>query len=356
MNKNTILTILISFAILSLACVCGGGAPQTNSAPVSADTLRKVNFTEGDTIYSYGDSFTDGYNASPRTTNGYIYLLADFLNCYLEQKAVSGTYASQAWAALKTDKLAGKNKQVVFMTGVNDYRATTSSTFQVQTLKYIGYIKSAITLQFLKSWIPATAASVSLSGTWDSTTYSGSGLHSKFLYSTSNNATATYTFTDSTLVIGTFGGTNGSFDVTIDGVWKGRYFFSGFSDGNTTQTLIYRGLTNASHTVVVKKIGTTISELDYFGHLKDASICKPIVIGELPNWNKADYAATVGTNYFPLINNMICAATSDFYGYPVAVAPVNAYLNPETDIDTDNVHPTNAGHVKIFNAFKSVIN
>jgi len=354
--KKTILISLLFCAIISLACVCGGGAPQTNNSPVSADTLRKVNFTEGDTIYSYGDSFTQGFNATPQTTNGYIYLLGDYLDCDIVQKAVGGTYSYQAWTALKNDKLAGVNKQVVFMTGVNDYRATSATTFQIQTLKYIGYIKSAITLQFLKSWIPATSASVTLSGTWDSTTYAGSGLHSKFLYSTSNNATATYTFTDSTLVIGTFGGTNGSFDVTIDGVWKGRYFFSGFSDGNTTQTLIYRGLTNASHTVVVKKIGTTISELDYFGHLKDASVCKPIVIGELPNWNKADYAATVGTNYFPFVNNQICSATSDFYGYPVAVAPVNAYLNPETDIDTDNVHPTNAGHVKIFNAFKSVIN
>jgi len=85
--KKTILISLLFCAIISLACVCGGGAPQTNSSPVSADTLRKVNFTENDTMYSYGDSFTDGYNASPRTTNGYIYLLADFFKLPFRAKS-----------------------------------------------------------------------------------------------------------------------------------------------------------------------------------------------------------------------------------------------------------------------------
>jgi len=36
------------------------------------------------------------------------------------------------------------------------------------------------------------------------------------------------------------------------------------------------------------------------------------------------------------------------------IAPVNTYLNPNQDIDTDNVHPTNQGHRHIFESFKLV--
>ncbi len=353
MKKIETITALLFIAIISMACICGGGSPQTNIPIPPSDTV-KVDFTT-DTLYAYGGSFTEGYNASPHTTNGYIYKLSDYFSCPLVNRAVSGSSSSAAWLALKNDKFLGINRQVTFMTGVNDFRATSAANFNLVIFKYIGFVKSAITLQFLKTATPATSTLVTKSSGWDSTTYSGSAFFPKFLFSTTANSTLTYTFTDSTLVIGTFGGTNGAFEVAIDGIKRGRYYFTNFSDGSNTQTLIYRGLTNVSHTVVVTKIGTTITEFDYFGHLKDASVCKPIVIGELPNWHPSDYTNAVGTNFFPLINTLICQARSEFYGYPVKVAPVNTYLNAITDIDTDNVHPTNAGHTQIFEAFKSVI-
>lgn len=50
----------------------------------------------------------------------------------------------------------------------------------------------------------------------------------------------------------------------------------------------------------------------------------------------------------------MCSITNDYYGYNTTIAPVNTYLNPNADIDTDNVHPTNQGHRHIYDAFKLV--
>lgn len=355
-------TILISLWILLISCVCGGGQPQTNvPTPPSADTSYKVTVARNDTIYMYGDSFTAGNNASP-IDSCYANRLASYLTNFLVNRGVGGSYTSSAWGSLKADKASGINETVTLMSGVNDYRGQTHQ-HPIFTLTYIGYLKSAITLQFLKSYVYATSSSVIKTGTWDSsTTDLVSGLHSKYLTSSTNNSTASYTFTDSTVVLGTFGSNgyaivSGHFDVSIDGVYKGRYFFGAYGTGGyTPQTLIFRGLTNTSHTIVVTKVGTNKIALDYFGHLKNVSNCKPIIIGELPNWNKADYTNYLGSNFFSYINYQVCTIRGDFYGYPVAIVPVNTYLNPETDIDTDNVHPTNQGHRHIYDAFKSMIN
>lgn len=352
---NKIKTSLLFCAIISLSCVCGGGSPQTNIPVVSSD----VTIPRNDTIYSYGDSFTAGNNSST-ADSAYAKMFATYYSCVLVNRGSGGTWAAAAWSSFKTDKENGINETATMMTGVNDYRS--ANHFHASyTLQYIGYLKSAITLQFLKSRISATSASVTLTGTWDSsTTNIVSSVSAKPLTSSTNNSTASYTFTDSTLVIGTYGSNgysiaSGFFDIEIDGVTKGRYFFGAFAnDGYTPQTLVFRGLSMSSHTVVIRKIGNTKVCIDYFGHLKHISQCKPIIIGELPNWNKADYTNYIGTNFYTYINNQLCSITGDYYGYPVIVAPVNSYLNPETDIDTDNVHPTNKGHKSIYQSFLSV--
>ena len=357
MNKITF--YLLSFAIITMACVCAGGSPQTNTpAPVPATTF-KVTIPTADTVYSYGDSFTSGSNASV-ADSAYAKKFANYYSCVLVNRGVGGTTVSQAWLSLKNDKNSGINETVTLMTGVNNYRGL-SHDHPAFTLSYVGYLKSAITLQFLKSRVPATSNLVTLSGTWDSsTTNIVSSTYTKYLHSSTANSTATYNFTDSTVVIGTFGSNgysivSGYFDVSIDGTFKGRFCFGAYGIGGyTPQTLVFRGLTFASHSIVITKVGTQIACFDYFGHLKDASICKPIIIGEFPNWNKADFTTYLGANTFVYVNSAMCSITNDFYGYNTTIAPVNTYLNPNADIDTDNVHPTNQGHRHIFDAFKLV--
>jgi len=77
-------------------------------------------------------------------------------------------------------------------------------------------------------------------------------------------------------------------------------------------------------------------------------------LSEEEKLNKTDFTSYMGTNFYEYINTQICNIKSDYYGYPVIIAPVNTYLNPNLDIDTDNVHPTNQGHRHIFDAFKLV--
>jgi lysophospholipase L1-like esterase len=349
--------VFIFLWVLLASCICGGGSPQTNNQIPSIS--YKVTMVRNDTLYTYGDSFTAGFNATPNDSC-YAKRLATYYSDVLVNRGVGGSTVNAAYTSFKTDKLSGKDKPVTMMSGVNDFRGGTHQ-HPILTLQCMGYFKSAITLQFLKSYVFATSTSVIKSGTWDSsTTDLVTGLHSKYLTSSTANSTATYIFTDSTLVIGTFGSNgygvvSGHFEVTIDGIFKGRYFFGAYGlAGYTPQTLVFRGLSNASHTVVVTKIGTNKIALDYFGHLKNSSDCKPIIIGEVPNWNKADFTSYMGTNFYEYINTQICNIKSDYYGYPVIIAPVNTYLNPNLDIDTDNVHPTNQGHRHIFESFLSV--
>lgn len=361
MKKLFFVTSFLFTSNILLSCVCGGGRPYTNiPTPPTADTFPKINVQRNQPLYAYGDSFTAGYNASPLDSS-YIRRLATYLNATLTNRAISGSYANSAWTKLKEDKINGINENVTILTGVNDYRLATSG-HTILTMSYIGYLKSAITLQFLKTHIPATSPLITKMGTWDSSSTDILGsFYSKYLFSSTNNSTLSYTFTDSTLVIGTYGSNgsvqSGHFDISIDGVFKGRYTFGGYSTGGyTPQTLIFRGLSNTSHTVVITKVGTLKTCFDYIGHLKDISNCKPILIGEFPNWNKSDYGSYLGTNTFQYVNNQVCTILEDFYKYPTAIAPINMLLNPETDIDLDLVHPTNNGHRHIFDAFKLIIN
>ncbi len=342
-----------------MACVCAGGSPQTNTPAPVPTTIFKVTIPRNVPMYTYGDSFTSGNNATT-PDSAWVKRLADLYSCTLVNRGVGGTNVSQAWLSLKNDKNSNINETVTLMTGVNNYRAF-AHDHPAFTLSYAGYLKSAITLQFLKSRVAATSNLVTLSGTWDSsTTNITSSVYTKYLHSSTANSTATYNFTDSTVVVGTFGSNgyaivSGYFDISIDGNFKGRYNFGAYAIGGyTPQTLVFRGLTYASHIIVITKVGSQIACFDYFGHLKDASICKPIIIGELPNWNKADFTTYLGTNTFTYVNTAICSITNDFYGYPTTIAPVNTYLDPNLDIDTDNVHPTNQGHRHIYDAFKLV--
>ena len=55
--------VFIFLWVLLASCICGGGSPQTNN-PIPSISY-KVTMVRNDTLYTYGDSFTAGFNATP---------------------------------------------------------------------------------------------------------------------------------------------------------------------------------------------------------------------------------------------------------------------------------------------------
>ena len=138
MKKTTF--YLLSFAIVTMACVCAGGSPQTNTPIPVTPTILKVTIPRGDTVYSYGDSFTSGNNATV-PDSAYAKKFANNYSCVLVNRGVGGTTVSQAWSLLLTDKNSGKNKTITLMTGVNNYRSL-AHDHPAFALCYAGYLKS----------------------------------------------------------------------------------------------------------------------------------------------------------------------------------------------------------------------
>jgi hypothetical protein len=253
--------------------------------------------------------------------------------------------------------------------------------------QFLNSMRSFIADWYLDSSYSANDAAISYTGTWntsfpdDSAALKSvyiSGGHSK--QSTSSGATATFHFNGQSLVIG-FASSDGtinkldSFTVAIDGTTQGTYCFDstmcGIADSGPglinnnrrgAACLVYLGLTNANHTVVVTK-GTNTSKplvIDYFGDLLPHIRSKPMIVAGCPRMSQYAYNAFTSLSVSAVnegIVDMYNKALSDeirmWQPYPVAYTDINAYWKypAPNDISSDSVHPNNNGHYHIAQAF-----
>jgi lysophospholipase L1-like esterase len=362
MRYITILLLFFYFNVFSQSCACAGYVPPTVApAPDPVYTGDKITFPENAYFYAYGNSITAGYNATV-TDSIYSNRLAAYLNNTVVNRGGPGQTMSGIWTTYMSDKNSGIDSAVTISGGTNDVNGI-NQLHAAQILELRGYHKSMAVYQFLKAGrLPMTSSVITKSGTWDSSnTNLVSSVHSKYITSSTDGSTLTYTFTDSTLVIGALAGDGvtylaGAFKVTIDGVLQGSYAFSGYGvHGYTPQAIIFRGMTYASHTVVITKVGTTKTVLDYMGHLKPAATCKPVILIGIPPTRIAQNKDIKGKEYYRYATTLMCTAIQDLYGYPVAFAATDLFIDTEVDIDSDLVHPTDSGHRKIFLAEKAVL-
>jgi hypothetical protein len=362
------------------------GVNTTNIASNTASILhlRKFKVFPNTIIEGYGDSYMQSFLASP-TTNGFYPILATSLGYTTAnqgQFAVGGTGWDYIAKTSNSSLVLANQKLLLACAGLNDMRRADYSNLTTPPYSYaktynkiICGVKSFLCNAFMsKTCIAANNASVTTAGTW--TTTSGMGdkasgrLTGLVRTSSVSGSTLSYTFTGTNIVVGTFGCdgvtvTHGGFTVSIDGTTVDTYSpigladaqLDGNSDANTIvpNTLIYTGLGNNSHTIVITTTSNTPTYIDYFGQLQSPNLCSPVLILGIPTLDATGYSSltpsipstAVGDTLMSRGRQAILAGTSYFNGYPVTTARFEDYWNPATDLNTDHVHPSNSGYKKI---------
>lgn len=303
------------------------------------------------TYRSYGDSITTGTGATS-FANSYLGLLQTDLGVTFSNQAVSTSMAMDQATALYSIA-ASSGDVTTIMLGTNDQaKYNTDATkldYYVKALRAFGIYTGAVTT-------PATPANgVSYTAGWITGGYAWSSYGS-----TTVGSTATFSATGNTIALGMICQypNASTFSVTIDGVNKGT-FATGAADMKTIlnraygpMCLAFTGLGAGSHTVVITVVnGGTQVYLQWFSVLTPKSGVVYVNTPYAVNYTIGGSDANVDT-YNAALASLVTELSG--YGLTVSLADANSVLVKATDM-ADNVHPNNAGHLKIRNKVYTAI-
>lgn len=230
------------------------------------------------------------------------------------------------------------------------------------------------TLRAALAWIsraPADCKQASngawtFTGSWSATTVNG--LDTKYSSTSGDTASISATGTAVTLAyVSHFGlGDGGTFSVKIDGVTVASSVdtdfgsSSGFGSGSPTRyvpmALRFAGLSAGSHTVLITLTSSAVVQVAFVTGSGEATAPEVRVGGPL-KMNSTGYSSNspynngtdaVVATYTATIKTLLRDGIAD--GRLMKWADVNSFYTP-ADVSGDNVHPDNAGHVDIENAF-----
>ena len=311
-------------------------------------------------LQSFGDSFTVGFNASPQTL-GYAKLLANLIGGTFNNYGV-GSSMSTTSAKLGHQNIAvNRTKTVTWMAGLNDIRQAGLAAIP----KLEGNLRAFLAGCFLTSICPASL--MTRNGAWTalSNTYGGKSFYNGGtpLYCNSNmNAYLEWNFTGDNVVVGAYrtNGTTGYYrdlSITIDG--GAPVIFALFGNTNEIVTFdakVIKGLGSGAHTIRIKPTTTAAhTVVDFVGTL--ANNDNPVLVSEIPyllNW--AQYSSVATQAICDQANQSITNVLAEFSEFNIAKVLANTFYNPQTMCSSDGIHPTNAGHEALLNAFLNKIN
>lgn len=319
-----------------------------------------------------GDSIADGQNASV-TANEFSSLLAADLGIGLAGAPVGGT---QIVDMTTDDRAAGRN-QVYFtsgksaadiwawMTGYNDMRyhgtnATALAQFERSLRAAIAWM-SRIPANIKQ----ASDAAWTFSPSWTAVTIANIGTK----YRAASGATASISVSGTSVTVAYVNrwglADGGTFTVTIDGTLVGTIdtnvgSSSGYGGASPTRYNIqaerYAGLSSGSHTVEIETTSAGTVQLAFVcgtgdTDKPDVRIGAPIKMASdgytsnSPYNNGSDAAVEA---YSTVIRKLVYEARLD--GRNVKFADLNTYF-AIANMDTDKVHPVDAGHSQLRDGF-----
>lgn len=311
----------------------------------------------------YGDSITVGSNAS-ETALSYPGLIATETGWTISNYAVAAKEIPDNARYAIYDHETVASDIAVLLSGYNDMRH--HGTDAAGQATYLATLRAALAWLAIPDAMKISAqdAAVTYSGSWTNIAPYG---YIAGKYSSSAGATATVTVYGSAIRIGFVMGTfPGDFTVTVDGTSYGTVDCTGVApnSGLTYWPAVFRisGLVNGPHTVVVTVVGGANIYLDYFAgnNFNVDEVIPRIFAGNTLLMNATGYALG-GTTW----DNGSDAAVMQFNaihrrvvgelvadGFNVVDVNATAAYNPYTsDVDSDNIHPSDDGHAKIARAF-----
>jgi len=334
-------------------------------APAATGSAFSGTHHNNDITYFYGDSITQGYDPNfpngPPLPNRFSTLLSAQCSLIESNEAVGGSQivdSGESDMITGNDAIFGTNISV-WLAGYNDMRFYGTNAAALSD--------NGTALESLAAWLALPTSQrvpwytgAMLIGGWG-----GNSLLGGLAYTTLPGDFATFSFTGTTLLIGTArGGTGGNVTVVVDGTVTNIYSClrtsanTGHGRDYSAGLIIFTNLANTAHTATftAQSAGTT-----YLGwYAAYATNQSPMVVlcGTLkipamgvgvgaPYINGSDEAAA---DYSLMISNAANALAAARLNVKYVPAPV---LDTNTDFEFDWVHPNPSGHLTIKNALQA---
>lgn len=336
-----------------------------------------LDFSSITNIMNFGDSIAFGFNAT--AGNSYRELLDTNYSTTNYNGAVSGKGVFFEIDNLHKSTFTQSSSGVFLEAGLNDLRRSSNYTTKN---KIISCLKTSIKETFNSSQnVASGSSSVTRVGTFlsnfDCTLYGGvfpSGtlnVDDCASYSSTIGDTWTWSFTgDNVYVLFSASAltlNRGDCEVRIDGIlvdtitdFNARW--DGVSDGvydnkKGPDTRFYTNLVDGAHTIEIKVTSAFSVVVDQIGVLDSPSNLGALVVIQIPYI--VDYAKPGMSNASDALIDATNVTREAFVtkfkdlGYPIVFAKImstNGGLYDLANIDTDDVHPTNAGHLQIYDS------
>ena len=256
-------------------------------------------------------------------------------------------------------------------TGTND-KIIGKSNANEQSAFQSGHLAEMLHLGTPEGSNKVRAQSMASTGTWVNNT--GVSVDSKGRTSTTNNSTLSCTVTGTSVAfVGQWNGAQtGQFSISIDGVSKGT--FNATPPGGTVPSnvgnnfgpfaLVFSGLSNASHTVLITVTSATgasnVVYVDFVaGYIATTNTSFPIVVvGNTHDFTSAGNTAqgtttAENTTFKGLIASNV--TTAQGLGLNVSMVDVDSLVGNSSFIGPDGVHLTQAGYILVTDAFATAI-
>ncbi len=338
----------------------------------TTSTTFSIDLLSGQNLYTFGDSYTTGQAASP-TSNSYAELFKSYTRSTRTNYAAGGKGMYYV-ASLANSSITPANTGIyTCMIGFNDYRRSGVNAKTDEKIRggHRVFLMNALGKKFYQ------ANTFTQTGTWANigpgafgnkyavpnnsgsgtltTTISGKNFGISFLGSSGS----TYTFGNLTITVDGTTVFNSSMNNKTDGISDGVY-----NNEVTPYGIFVTGLSTGSHTFVFTS--TIQTPIDYIVELPDVlnEYCNTVLVARPCKNPPAGYAVSPsnGSNSImdaaaTIIQNVVTELSS--VGYPVKYIDTDVLILDTTSGDfdpSDPVHPTNQGHNKLFNAFKSNLN
>jgi len=333
--------------------------------------------SKGVSVYTFGSSITNPGSAASPLSLSWANQMSAWLGMKLFNQGASGNGMWKAQNNAFTNMpQVGNNSMVLIESAYNDMRAAGASAKNLNMIS--GCLRGIVANSFLGQAVAASQATLSgtYSATFQSSTVGGKANRinsaDRGVILQASSSFVEWTFEGDNIVfgfIGTDGTVNdyGAFEVFVDGFSRGIYNSNDYATGVPLPlwnhqycpcTLVFGNLIGVSHSIKIVSLDSRPVIVDYFGIMKNPSLCKPVVINHCLKMTATGYVSGSITNgsdaAVDAINNEINKLKSTFCGYQVAIVKTVHY-DPYTGISGDEVHPSNTGHQQILNDLQSQI-
>ena len=329
------------------------------------------------TIIALGDSYTFGSNASP-ITNSYINRMStDLGGISVKNMAIGGRGAYNQSAALNAYNLRdGFSKPVSIITamfGFNDMRRAGNNAKTIKKVE-AGYRSVMINGMLNTPVFPGnTVTKTGGISSFDCTTYGGRSSNGA---SSTGSDSWTWTFEGTEFGVQFIASDGvaanyGTAKVYVDNVLVATIdtdnWYDGVNDGDNANdrgplAFTYHNFSHGSHTVRVDSQADGRVVVDFFATFLQPAFCSAFLFWEIPYMTSTGYAippanlgsTAISDTYSAVISGLVTELKAS--GRRAAYVLTNSYYVIPTDVDVDDVHPNNTGHLHLKTAALDVLN